>query len=419
MDGLVEAEADDGLTVRNDPAIATAARRWTRVNMDAQALLNAVTYQGPVSGLTHNFYRYPARFSPAFARGIIEAFSDPGDVICDPFMGGATTLVESRALGRYALGCDISTLSVFLSNVKTTPLSETDLTGVIDWVNELPQHLNLHLSAARAEDWLERGYQRHLPWPIRKSMELALARLDRLPRNRQRRFARCMLLRIGQWALDCRQHIPTAARFRMELLDRLDEFTTGMREFSEAVAKYQPSSFTVNVHGPATDLPTHTDAIATLPKKPSLVVTSPPYPGVYVLYHRWKVRGRKETAAPFWVADCLDGQGQAHYCFGHRKQKGLTAYFTGIEKSFLGVRRVIDPKALVVQMVAFSEPDWQIPRYLESMDAAGFEEVSPKSLGLPLTERLWRSVPGRRWFALIQGKLATSQEVVLFHRPKA
>ena len=394
-----------------------------RVTMDAQALLDAVSYQGPVSGLTHNFYRYPARFSPAFARGVIEAFSEPGDVICDPFMGGATTLVESRARGRYALGCDISTLSVFLSKVKTTPLSEGDLAGLIEWVKELPEHLNLHLPAARAEEWMERGYQRHVPWPIRKSIELALARLDRLPRNRQRRFARCIMLRIGQWALDCRQQIPTAARFRTELLDRLDEFTTGMRDFSETVAKHQPpgrsSALTVSVHGPAVDLPQHADAIAALPKKASLVVTSPPYPGVYVLYHRWKVRGRKETAAPFWVANCLDGQGQSHYCFGHRKQKGLTTYFTGIEKSFAGVRQVIDPKALVVQMVAFSEPDWQIPRYLESMDAAGFDEVSPGSLGIPLTDRLWRSVPGRRWFALIQGKLATSQEVVLFHRPKA
>jgi DNA modification methylase len=72
--------------------------------MNAQALLDAISYQGLVSGFTHNFYRYPARFSPMFARGTIEAFSQPGDVILDPFMGGATTLVEARALGRHAIG---------------------------------------------------------------------------------------------------------------------------------------------------------------------------------------------------------------------------------------------------------------------------------------------------------------------------
>lgn len=389
--------------------------------MDAQALLDAVNFQGAVSGFTHNFYRYPARFSPTFARGVIEAFSKPGDVVCDPFMGGATTLVEARALGRHAVGCDISTLSVFLSRVKTTPLTEKDLAGVEEWVRDLPEHLKLHLPSVRATQWQEAGYQRHLPWPIRKSIELALARLNELPRKRQRRFARCILLRIGQWALDCRQHIPSAAQFRDELLVHLDEFTKGMREFSAATNRQRPSRtdvMSLGIHCPAADLPDHAGVLDSLPKRPKLVVTSPPYPGVYVLYHRWKVRGRKESPAPFWVADCLDGQGQAHYCFGHRKQKGLGLYFEGIRKSFSGLREVIDPSALVVQMVAFSEPQWQIPRYLESMAEAGFSEVSPDSLGLPISDRLWRSVPGRRWFALIQGSLATSQEVVLFHRPK-
>jgi hypothetical protein len=35
--------------------------------------------------------------------------------------------------------------------------------------------------------------------------------------------------------------------------------------------------------------------------RPKLVLTSPPYPGLHVLYHRWQVKGRRETPAPFWV----------------------------------------------------------------------------------------------------------------------
>src|SRR5207248_4816775 len=126
--------------------------------MNAQALLDAINYQGLVSGFTHNFYRYPARFSPQFARGAIEAFSKPGDVICDPFMGGATTLVEARALGRHAVGCDINSLSVFLSRVKTTPLTEDDIIKVDDWVWSLPAYLNLHLPPIRAVEWQKGGY---------------------------------------------------------------------------------------------------------------------------------------------------------------------------------------------------------------------------------------------------------------------
>jgi hypothetical protein len=384
--------------------------------------VTAVQAQQPVGGLTHNFYRYPARFSPQFARAAIEAFSRPGDVILDPFMGGATALVEARAFGRHAVGSDVSSLSVFLGRVKTTPLSGDDLAHVSNWVWELPEHLNLHLPPVRAISWAKAGYQRNLPWPMRKLIELALARIHLLPRKRQQRFARCILLRVGQWALDCRERIPSAAEFRYELFSCLDSFTEGMQEFRKAVQDYpapgHSSALTISIHSPAAELPAHAKMFDILPKRPTLVVTSPPYPGVYVLYHRWKVRGRRESAAPFWVADCQDGQGQAHYCFGHRKQRGLTKYFNGIRECFAGVRQVIDPSALVVQMVAFSEPDWQIPRFLEAMQEAGFDEVSPESLGIPAAGRLWRTVPGRRWFALIQGELATSQEVVLFHRPR-
>jgi hypothetical protein len=337
-------------------------------------------------------------------------------------MGGATTLIEARALGRHAVGSDVNSLSVFLGQVKTTPLGEDDLNKVIDWVWELPEHLNLRLPPVRDAAWVKAGYQRNLPWPMRKSIELALARIHRLPRKGQQRFARCILLRVGQWALDCRERIPSAAEFRDELLDCLDSFTDGMREFRQALRDHPaPGSshaLTISIQCPAAEIAAHAGAFSTLPKRPMLVLTSPPYPGVYVLYHRWKVRGRKESPAPFWVADCQDGQGQAHYCFGHRKQHGLTTYFNGIRESFAGVRQVIDPSALVVQMVAFSEPEWQIPRYLKAMQEAGFEEVSPKSLGIPVDGRLWRSVPGRRWFALIQGSLATSKELVLFHRAR-
>ncbi len=399
------------------PADTSTARQ-----VDAAALLEAITYQGLVTGYTHNFYRYPGRFSPRFARGVIQAFTKPGDVVCDPFMGGATSLVEARALGRHAIGCDLSSLSAFLGRVKTTPLGEDDISKVVEWTDDLPEHLNLHLPPIRDEERVRLGYQKSLPWPIRKSIELALARLPLLSKKRQQRFARCLVLKAGQWALDCRDKIPSAPQFRERLVDLLGEFVDGIREFRKATEDNQPpnrsSSLVISLHTKAEGLPGFSNEIAALPKKPTLVVTSPPYPGVYVLYHRWKVRGRKETPAPFWVANCHDGQGQAHYCMGERRQKGLTTYFDNIRTSFCGVRHVIDAKATVVQMVAFSEPEWQIPKFMEAMDAAGFEELTPESLGLPVADRLWREDPGRRWFALIQGALETSREVVQFHRPK-
>ena len=49
-------------------------------------------------------------------------------------------------------------------------------------------------------------------------------------------------------------------------------------------------------------------------RAPRLVVTSPPYPGVHVLYHRWQVDGRKEAPLPFMIAN-------KHRIVEGRKQK--------------------------------------------------------------------------------------------------
>jgi DNA modification methylase len=59
-----------------------------------------------VRGLTHDFYKYPARFSPNFARAASETFTKPGDLVLDPHVGGGTTIVEALAVGREAVGVD-------------------------------------------------------------------------------------------------------------------------------------------------------------------------------------------------------------------------------------------------------------------------------------------------------------------------
>ena len=108
-----------------------------------EKLLNAVRHRQPVAGYTHGFYRYPAMFSPVFAREFISQFTKPGDLILDPFAGGGTSLVEARALGRSAIGIDISQLAVFVSNAKTTTLTDSDIGSIRKWMHGLDDALNL------------------------------------------------------------------------------------------------------------------------------------------------------------------------------------------------------------------------------------------------------------------------------------
>ena len=107
---------------------------------------------------------------------------------------------------------------------------------------------------------------------------------------------------------------------------------------------------------------------------PALILTSPPYPGVHVLYHRWQVLGRRETPAPFWIAGTLDGAGASYYTFGDRKN--VPRYYELAREAFASVARLSSRKTVVAQMVAFSEPEWQLPSYLEVMQDSGFKEIS-------------------------------------------
>ena len=73
---------------------------------------------------------------------------------------------------------------------------------------------------------------------------------------------------------------------------------------------------------------------------------------------------------------------------------------------------------IVVQMLAFSEPEWQLRRYIETMNDAGLDECFLFSLKGQRDGRLWRSVPGRRWYSDQRGETPGSQEVVLLHKKR-
>jgi hypothetical protein len=132
-------------------------------HMQLERLLEAINFTGVVSGLTHDFYRYPARFSPLVARAAIECFTKPGDTILDPFSGGATSLVEGLALGRHTVGMDISRLAVFLARVKTLLLQQDERDAILDRAIEVTSDLSPRRPVKRHWERKEAGYQENLP----------------------------------------------------------------------------------------------------------------------------------------------------------------------------------------------------------------------------------------------------------------
>lgn len=53
-------------------------------------------------------YQHPARFPEALARDHILSWSNPGDIVLDPFVGSGTTCKMAKETGRHWIGIDIS-----------------------------------------------------------------------------------------------------------------------------------------------------------------------------------------------------------------------------------------------------------------------------------------------------------------------
>jgi DNA modification methylase len=80
------------------------------------------------TAFTHDYHRYPAKFIPQIVRKLIEDYA-PGStqVICDPFGGCGTTLVEAKLLGHKSIGFDINPVAKLITQTKTTPIKPRTL----------------------------------------------------------------------------------------------------------------------------------------------------------------------------------------------------------------------------------------------------------------------------------------------------
>lgn len=366
----------------------------------------------PVSGLTHTFYRYPARFSPTLAAAAIEEFSSPGDLVLDPFVGGGTTVVEAMVRGRVPVGSDINSLATFVTKAKTASLSAEGAAALKKWAEDIvptlsyrtPLHDQAIVCAERSRN-LSGPASRHL----KKIVALALERLPVGLDATAEMVGRCAILATSQWALDGRKRIPSAGEFRAKLGEMMLTMIGSLEILHQVAGDYGGA-----VHSPIVLQCDAADLMALPPfsngTRADLVVTSPPYPGIHVLYHRWQVDGRRETPAPYWVTASMDGQGGAYYTFGdHRRPDRF--YFDRLRDTMSALRELVKTGAYFVQAVAFQNPDSQLPKYVRAMSAAGFREARPKH-----ANRIWRAVPGRKWHAYQKGDTPASREVVLIHQ---
>jgi SAM-dependent methyltransferase len=96
-------------------------KRWQPTNF-REEMTTVWSFKQRGNWATHNG-RYRGNWSPYIPRNLILKYSNPGDVVLDYFVGGGTTAVEAKLLGRRCIARDINpgAVGVTLENLRFSP----------------------------------------------------------------------------------------------------------------------------------------------------------------------------------------------------------------------------------------------------------------------------------------------------------
>jgi DNA modification methylase len=236
------------------------------------------------SYLTHDYHKYPAKFIPQLTRRLIKENSRAGDLVCDPFMGSGTTLVEALINGRRVYGTDINPVAVLISRAKTNPIE--------------PEVLNHHISLLlkKIRSGIDRMHERTFllsnkfgteisendridywfPEKQKKDLANILASIIAVDDENIQTFFLCAFSNIlkacSKWMMKSIK--PTRDKDKL-IADPYDRFTLQIRKMAS-----KNDEFWREMHGKKFDcVVDNSDArhILVLDDSASLFVTSPPY----------------------------------------------------------------------------------------------------------------------------------------------
>jgi len=240
----------------------------------------------------HGFHSYPARMHPLTARRLIESFSEPGDVVLDPFCGSGTVLVEARLLGRRAFGVDANPLAVRLAERKLRVSSEQDRAILVEAARAIALHAD-ERRKAKAGPTKRYGpddlalFDRHVLLEL-DSVRAAIDKTNHpLLRADLELVLSAILTKLSRKTSDTsNRELPRriAAGFPARLFMRKTEELA--RQLGEVASVMTNSPAPRILEGDARVLAGIEDHSV------QLIVTSPPYPGVYDYLAHHEVRLR-------------------------------------------------------------------------------------------------------------------------------
>jgi len=242
--------------------------------------------------LTHSMHPYPAKFPPQLPKSILEKFAKDGDVVFDPFCGSGTTLVEARLMGLSAIGVDVNGLSVLLSKVKSTPLSDSEITTAKEFISEI-ENYDLQWSMNRPKIVVKEieGRDHWFQYNVAEELTFILQQINSISQERVRDFFKIVLssiiVKVSNQESDTRfaardKNIPNNFTFA-QFTKRAREYVKRIKDFSALV----PNT------GSLTVLNADSRNLSMLENESAdIIITSPPYANTYdyYLYHKFRKR---------------------------------------------------------------------------------------------------------------------------------
>jgi site-specific DNA-methyltransferase (cytosine-N4-specific) len=246
-----------------------------------------------VSSLIHSLHPYPAKFPPQIPKAILSKYATKGQTVLDPFCGSGTTLVEAKLQGINAIGVDINGLSVLLSKVKSTPLTEDQQLQISDFINSISTITCL----LRSEDKLPtrikdiEGLNHWFQPNVAKEITLLLEEISNLDDEEIKDFLRIVLssiiVRVSNQESDTRF---AAIEKNIQDYFTVNLFIARTKEYLKHICKFSNLAIAeskLKVYNADSRNLSFIDG-----ESIDLIITSPPYANTYdyYLYHKFRKR---------------------------------------------------------------------------------------------------------------------------------
>lgn len=241
----------------------------------------------------HGFHAYPARLHPRTAQQLILGLSQPGQTVLDPFCGSGTVLVESVIAGRNAQGTDLNPLATLLAQTKCNGLSPRNQETLLAEARRIREFAD-ERRLAKAGPLRKYGPQERELFDVHVLLELDSLRagIEKSPNgtlhHNLQLILSSLLVKLSRQSSDTVEKSSPrriAAGYPGKLFQmRSEEWVRQIQEY-ESLAPLPRSKVRTFTSDARQLAPIGDHTI-------DLIVTSPPYPGVYDYYAHHAVRLR-------------------------------------------------------------------------------------------------------------------------------